>query len=138
MSEIQPIIPTADGRPPSWSPGRRSSPTCSPAQEQIIVKAMPVRAGGGRGRLPGPYSERWRRTAATWATRPARGSTRRCRPRLSTTTVELLREHDEVPMLIEQVRLATLALTQAAAATGEDRMHIPDLLAKSLTQLVVV
>ena len=42
----------------------------------------------------------------------ARGSTTRCRP----PAVELAREHDDVPVLIEQVRLATPALTQAAAA----------------------
>ena len=49
---------------------------------------------------------------------------------LLTAAVELAREHDEVPVVIEQVRLATLALTQAAAATGEDRMLVPDRLAE--------
>jgi len=57
---------------------------------------------------------------------------------LLTAAVELAREHDEVPVVIEQVRLATLALTQAAAATGEDRMLVPDGLAKSLRHLLVV
>ena len=57
---------------------------------------------------------------------------------LLTAAVELAREHDEVPVVIEQVRLATLALTQAAAATGEDRMLVPDRLAKSLRHLLVV
>ena len=52
--------------------------------------------------------------------------------------VELVREHDEVPVVIEQVRLATLALTQAAAGTGEDRMLVPDRLAKSLRHLLVI
>jgi hypothetical protein len=57
---------------------------------------------------------------------------------LLTAAVELAREHDEVPVLIEQVRLATLALTQAAAATAEDRMLVPDRLAKGLTHLLAV
>ena len=52
--------------------------------------------------------------------------------------VELAREHDEMPVLIEQVRLATLAVTQAAAATAEDRMLVPDQLAKTLGHLLVV
>ena len=55
-----------------------------------------------------------------------------------TAAVELAREHDEMPVLIEQVRLATLALTQAAAATAEDRMLVPDQLAKTLGHLLVV
>jgi hypothetical protein len=55
-----------------------------------------------------------------------------------TAAVELAREHDEMPVLIEQVRLATLALTQAAAATAEDRMLVPDRLAKTLRHLLVV
>ena len=57
---------------------------------------------------------------------------------LSTAVVELAREHDDGPVLIERVRLATLALTQAAAATGEDRMLIPDRLANSLGHLLAV
>jgi hypothetical protein len=55
-----------------------------------------------------------------------------------TAAVELAREHDEVPVVIEQVRLATLALTQAAAAVGEDRMLVPDRLATSLRHLLVI
>jgi hypothetical protein len=55
-----------------------------------------------------------------------------------TGAVELAREHDEVPVVIEQVRRATLALTQAAAATGEDRMLAPDQLANSLAHLLAV
>jgi hypothetical protein len=55
-----------------------------------------------------------------------------------TAAVELAREHDEVPVLIEQVRLATLALTQAAAAIPEDRMLVPDRLAKSLRHLLAI
>ncbi|MGZ4288789.1 MAG: hypothetical protein ACXVXL_30670 [Solirubrobacteraceae bacterium] len=55
-----------------------------------------------------------------------------------TAAVEFAREHDEVPVVIEQVRLATLALTQAAAAISEDRMLVPDRLAKSLRHLLVV
>jgi hypothetical protein len=51
---------------------------------------------------------------------------------LLTATVELARDHDELAVVIEQVRLATLALTQAAAAIPEDRMLVPDRLAKSL------
>jgi hypothetical protein len=43
-----------------------------------------------------------------------------------------------MPVLIEQVRLATLAVTQAAAATAEDRMPVPDQLAKTLGHLLVV
>ncbi|MGH2886005.1 MAG: hypothetical protein ACRDPA_25470 [Solirubrobacteraceae bacterium] len=43
-----------------------------------------------------------------------------------------------MPIVIEQVRLATLALTRAAAAIGEDRMLVPDRLAKSLRHLLVV
>ena len=54
---------------------------------------------------------------------------------LLTAAVELVREHDEVPVVIEQVRLA---LTQTAAATREDRMLVPDRLAKSLRHLFVV
>jgi hypothetical protein len=57
---------------------------------------------------------------------------------LFTAAVELAGEHDEVPVLIEQVRLATLALTQAAAAIAEDRMLVPDRLANSLGYLLVV
>ena len=57
---------------------------------------------------------------------------------LSTAAVELVREHDEVPILIQEVRQATLALTQAAAAVPEDRMLVPDRLAKSLRHLLVV
>lgn len=57
---------------------------------------------------------------------------------LSTAAVELAREHDEVPILIQEVRQATLALTQAAAAVPEDRMLVPDRLAKSLRHLLVV
>jgi hypothetical protein len=57
---------------------------------------------------------------------------------LSTTAVELARQHDEVPILIQEVRQATLALTQAAAAVPEDRMLVPDRLAKSLRHLLVV
>ena len=57
---------------------------------------------------------------------------------LWTAAVELAREHDEVPVVIEQVRLATLALTQAAAAVLEDRMLVPDRLATSLRHLLVV
>jgi len=52
--------------------------------------------------------------------------------------VELAGEHDEMPVLIEQVRLATLALTQAAAAIAGDRMLVPDRLAHSLGHLLVV
>jgi hypothetical protein len=55
-----------------------------------------------------------------------------------TAAVELAREHDEMPVLIEQVRLATLALTRAAVATAEDRMLVPDQLAKTLGHLLVV
>ena len=55
-----------------------------------------------------------------------------------TAAVELAREHDDVPVVIEQVRLATLALTQAAAAIPEDRMLVSDRLAKSLTYWLVV
>ena len=55
-----------------------------------------------------------------------------------TAAVELAREHDEVPVVIEQVRLATLALTQAAAAVGEDRMLVPDRFATSLRHLLVI
>ena len=47
-------------------------------------------------------------------------------------------EPGEVPVVIDQVRLATLAMTQAAAATGEDRMLGPDRLARSLGHLFVV
>ena len=57
---------------------------------------------------------------------------------LSTAAVELVREHDEMPIVIQEVRQATLALTQAAAATTEDRMLVPDRLAKSLRHLLVV
>ena len=45
---------------------------------------------------------------------------------LSTAAVELARDHDEAPVVIQQVRLATLTLTQAAAAIPEDRMLVPD------------
>ena len=55
-----------------------------------------------------------------------------------TAAVELVREHDEVPVVIEQVRLATLALTQAAAAVPEDRMLVPDRLVTSLRHLLVI
>ena len=55
-----------------------------------------------------------------------------------TAAVELAREHDEVPVLIKQVRSATLALTQAAAAIGQDRMLVPDRLAKSLRHVLVI
>jgi hypothetical protein len=72
--------------------------------------------------------------AATWATRSAHGSN----DTLATAAVELAREHDEVPILIQEVRQATLALTQAAAAVTEDRMLVPDRLAKSLRHLLVV
>ena len=51
---------------------------------------------------------------------------------------QLAREPDEMPVLIEQVRLATLALTQAAAAIPEDRMLVPDQLANSLGHLLAV
>ena len=44
----------------------------------------------------------------------------------------------EVPILIQEVRQATLALTQAAAAVPEDRMLVPDRLANSLRHLLVV
>ena len=57
---------------------------------------------------------------------------------LATAAVELVREHDQVPILIHEVRQATLALTQAAAAVPEDRMLVPDRLAKSLRHLLVV
>ena len=57
---------------------------------------------------------------------------------LSTAAVELVREHHEVPILIQEVRQATLALTQAAAAVIEDRMLVPDRLSKSLRHLLVV
>jgi hypothetical protein len=57
---------------------------------------------------------------------------------LLTAAAELAREHDEAPVIIEQVRLATLALTQAAAAIPEDRMLVPDRLAKSLRHLLVI
>ena len=57
---------------------------------------------------------------------------------LWTATVELAREHDELPVAVEQVRLATLALTQAAAAVPEDRMLVPDRLARSLRHLLVI
>ncbi len=40
---------------------------------------------------------------------------------LFTAVAELAREYDEAPVLIEQVRLATLALTQAAAACRDRR-----------------
>jgi len=55
-----------------------------------------------------------------------------------TAAVELARDHDEAPAMIEQVRLATLVLTQAAAAIPEDRMLVPDRLANSLRHLLVV
>ena len=55
-----------------------------------------------------------------------------------TAAVQLARKHDEMPVLIEQVRLATLALTQAAGATAEDRMLVPNQLAKTLGHLLVV
>jgi len=51
---------------------------------------------------------------------------------------ELAREHDAAPVIIEQVRRATLALTQAAGAIPEDRMLVPDRLAKSLRHLLVI
>jgi hypothetical protein len=57
---------------------------------------------------------------------------------LLTAAVELVCEHDEVPVLIEQVRLATLALTQAAAAVPEERMLVPDRLANGLRHLLVI
>ncbi len=57
---------------------------------------------------------------------------------LFTAVAELAREHDEAPVLIEQVRLATLALTQAAAAIPEDRLLVPDRLATSLRHLLVI
>ena len=57
---------------------------------------------------------------------------------LSTAAIELVREHHEVPTLIHEVRQATLALTQAAAGVPEDRMLVPDRLAKSLRHLLVV
>ena len=57
---------------------------------------------------------------------------------LLTAAVELAREPDDMPVLIDQVRLATLALTQAAAATGEDRMLVPDQLANRLAHLLAV
>ena len=41
-----------------------------------------------------------------------------------------------MPVLIEQVRLATLALTQAAAAIPDDRMLVPDQPANSLGHLL--
>ena len=41
-------------------------------------------------------------------------------------------------MLIEQVRLATLALTRGAAAVAEDRMLVPDQPANSLGHLLAV
>jgi hypothetical protein len=43
-----------------------------------------------------------------------------------------------MPVVIEQVRLATLALTEAAAATIEDRMLVPERLADGLRHLLVV
>jgi hypothetical protein len=57
---------------------------------------------------------------------------------LSTAAIELVREHDEEPILIDEVRQATLALTQAAAAVLEDRLLVPDRLAKSLSHLLVI
>ena len=55
---------------------------------------------------------------------------------LLAAAVELAREHDEVPVAIEQVRLATLALTEAAASVFEDRMLVPERLARSLSHLL--
>jgi len=57
---------------------------------------------------------------------------------LLTAASELAREYDEMPVVIEQVRLATLALTEAAAATIEDRMLVPERLADGLRHLLVV
>ena len=57
---------------------------------------------------------------------------------LSTVAVELVREDDEVPIVIQQVRQATLDLTQATAAVPEDQMLVPDRPAKSLRHLLVV
>ena len=57
---------------------------------------------------------------------------------LLTAAVELAHEPDEMPVLIDQVRVATLALTQAAAAIPEDRMLVPDQLANSLAHLLAV
>jgi hypothetical protein len=55
---------------------------------------------------------------------------------LLTAAVELAREHDEVPVAIEQVRLATIALTEAAATVFEDRMLVPERLARGLSHLL--
>jgi hypothetical protein len=53
--------------------------------------------------------------------------------------VELADEpDDEVPVVIKQVRLATLGLTQAAAAIAEDRMLVPHRLAHSLGYLLMI
>ncbi len=50
--------------------------------------------------------------------------------------VELAREHDE-PVLIDQMRQSTLALTDAIAATSEDRMLVPEALSQSIGHLFV-
>jgi hypothetical protein len=46
------------------------------------------------------------------------------------------REHDE-PVLIDEMRQATLALTHAIAATSEDRMLVPEALSQSIRHLFV-
>ena len=50
--------------------------------------------------------------------------------------VELAREHHEL-VLIDQMRQATLALTDAIAATSEDRMLVPEALSQSIGHLFV-
>lgn len=53
------------------------------------------------------------------------------------TTAELALEHDETPVLIEQMRRATLAVTAAIAATTDDRMLVPEALSESIRHLFV-
>jgi predicted deacylase len=53
------------------------------------------------------------------------------------TTAELAREHDETPVLIDQMRHATLALTHAIGATADDRMLVPEALSESIRHLFV-
>jgi hypothetical protein len=97
------------------------------------------------------------RTSGTWSTSPdaAGGALRLAHRALEThgrdlgydidaciddalllVGAELAHEHDE-PVLIDQVRQATAALTHAIAATAEDRMLVPEALSQSIRHLFV-
>ena len=44
----------------------------------------------------------------------------------------------EAPVLLDQARLAAIALTRATAATADDRMLVPDEVANGLAHLLAV